>query len=114
MSMTIQIGFRSFFWFWARSDRSAAVDPDRRNAEVITSCYGQEVMMIVLCAWCEQEGMEGLIRDTAGDVGLASHGICERHEKGLLKQIYKIKEMDIIHGTPLFSATFMESGHRFT
>src|SRR5215213_1529314 len=70
--------------------------------------------MIVLCAWCEQEGTEALIQDTAsGDLGLASHGICERHEKGLLQKIYKIKNVDTIHVMRLFSAPFMQSGHRF-
>ena len=69
--------------------------------------------MIVLCAWCEQEGTEALIRNTAGNLGLTSHGICERHEKRLLKQIYKTKEKDTLHVIPLFSATFMPSGHRF-
>jgi hypothetical protein len=48
--------------------------------------------MQVICAWCENEGKETLI----GEVGLyegqmTSHGICDDHEKALLKQI-KIKQ----------------------
>ena len=48
--------------------------------------------MQVICAWCENEGKETLI----GEVGLYEgqmtfHGICDDHEKALLKQI-KIKQ----------------------
>src|SRR5574341_67861 len=48
--------------------------------------------MKVICAWCEQEGKETLI----GEVGLydrpmTSHGICDDHEKVMLKQIGKIR-----------------------
>jgi hypothetical protein len=62
-----------------------ALVPTEPNADVGRLYYGEEVIMIVLCAWCEQEGTEALIRDTAGNVGLTSHGICEGHEKRLLK-----------------------------
>lgn len=44
--------------------------------------------MIVLCAWCEQEGRQALIRKTESSNRMSpSHGICEVHEKVLLKQI---------------------------
>jgi hypothetical protein len=46
----------------------------------------------VLCAWCEKEGKETLI----GEVGLydgpmTSHGICDDHEKVVLKQIAELR-----------------------
>jgi hypothetical protein len=44
--------------------------------------------MKVICAWCENEGKETLIREIGlYDVGMTSHGICHDHEKVLLKQI---------------------------
>ena len=48
--------------------------------------------MKVICAWCEQEGKETLI----GEVGLydrpmTSHGICDDHEKVILKQIGELR-----------------------
>jgi hypothetical protein len=56
--------------------------------------------MKVICAWCEQEGKETLI----GEVGLydwpmTSHGICEDHEKVILKQIgeLRIKQNPRLH-----------------
>jgi DNA-binding NarL/FixJ family response regulator len=44
--------------------------------------------MIVLCAWCEEEGQPALMREAEPhNVRLQSHGICDAHEKVLLKQI---------------------------
>ena len=48
--------------------------------------------MKVVCAWCEREGKEML----TGEVGLydrpmTSHGICDDHEKVLLKQIEELR-----------------------
>jgi len=48
--------------------------------------------MKVICAWCEQEGKETLI----GEIGLydqamTSHGICDDHEKAILKQIRELR-----------------------
>lgn len=56
---------------------------------------GLEVIMKVLCAWCEQEGKRTLIRE----VGLAnrlivSHGICCVHEVMLLKRIRAFKKTE--------------------
>jgi hypothetical protein len=44
--------------------------------------------MTVLCAWCEQEGKQALIRESGSNArALASHGICREHEATLLKQV---------------------------
>lgn len=49
--------------------------------------------MTVICAWCEQEGRVKLI----GEMGLndrhnmISHGICEDHEKAMLKKIENLR-----------------------
>lgn len=44
--------------------------------------------MKVLCAWCEEEGKQALIRESESDpCAMATHGICREHEVALLKQI---------------------------
>ena len=46
--------------------------------------------MKVLCAWCEEEGKQALIRESESDpdpCAMATHGICREHEGALLKQI---------------------------
>lgn len=48
--------------------------------------------MKVICAWCENEGMETLIGEISlFDVEVTSHGICSNHEQGLLRQIEDLK-----------------------
>jgi hypothetical protein len=47
--------------------------------------------MKVLCAWCEEEGKQALIRNSeSGPSGVATHGICHEHEMALLKQIAEL------------------------
>ena len=44
--------------------------------------------MIVVCAWCEQEAEQALKSGNAqADESLHSHGICESHERLLIRQI---------------------------
>lgn len=48
--------------------------------------------MKVICAWCENEGKETLIRDIGlYDRDVTSHGICLDHEKVLFQQIQQLK-----------------------
>ena len=52
--------------------------------------------MIVLCAWCEQEGRPACIADTGPRNRLQSsqshsHGICDRHQKVLIRQIQNLR-----------------------
>ena len=48
--------------------------------------------MKVICAWCENEGRETLIRALdLYDAEVTSHGICIDHEKVLLRQIEDLK-----------------------
>ena len=57
--------------------------------------------MIVVCAWCEQEArqvMPGQIRQQ--DESLRSHGICESHQRGLLKQIETLRMKEAIRHIP--------------
>jgi hypothetical protein len=46
----------------------------------------------VICAWCEEEGKETLIRE-AGlyDRSMTSHGICDDHEQVMKTQIRELK-----------------------
>lgn len=49
--------------------------------------------MIVLCAWCEQEGRQALIHETEPrDQQSESHGMCDAHEQALLAQLNRSKE----------------------
>lgn len=44
--------------------------------------------MKVLCAWCEQEGKQALIRESESNAhAMVTHGICEHHESILRKQV---------------------------
>jgi len=44
--------------------------------------------MRVLCAWCEQEGKQALIRETESNPrAMATHSICHEHESTLLRQV---------------------------
>ena len=42
--------------------------------------------MRTLCAWCEREGIETVLKDGSKD-GPKSHGICERHQQKILDEI---------------------------
>lgn len=42
--------------------------------------------MRTLCAWCEREGIETVLKDGAKD-GPKSHGICERHQQKMLDEL---------------------------
>lgn len=44
--------------------------------------------MRTLCAWCEREGIETVLKDGAKD-GPKSHGICERHQQKMLDELAK-------------------------
>lgn len=47
--------------------------------------------MIVLCAWCEREGIRTVLKD--GDAnGPISHGICNHHQQEMLEQIVQLSE----------------------
>ncbi len=53
------------------------------------------VTMIVLCAWCEQEGLQALMYETEAREHISpSHGICTTHQKVLLKQIQGLRRQD--------------------
>lgn len=61
--------------------------------------------MIVLCAWCEQEGSPAFIRDTApyghSESSLvASHGICNAHQEILLMQAQRLRRKETIRQIP--------------
>ena len=44
--------------------------------------------MTVLCAWCEQEWKQTLIRESAShSCAMATHGICHDHESTLRTQV---------------------------
>lgn len=42
--------------------------------------------MRTLCAWCEREGIETVLKDGPKD-GPKSHGICERHQQKMLDEM---------------------------
>ena len=50
--------------------------------------------MIVLCAWCEQFGTRNVLSESpplksgSGHQRSASHGICGRHQREVLLEIY--------------------------
>ena len=57
--------------------------------------------MIVVCAWCEQEARQAMpsqVRQQEGS--LRSHGICESHQRGLLRQIETLRMKDAIRQIP--------------
>jgi len=43
--------------------------------------------MLVLCAWCQKEGRETIIKGDRSESGQISHGICQEHQEEALKQI---------------------------
>jgi hypothetical protein len=44
--------------------------------------------MMVLCAWCEQEGRPALLREVESHhSSLPSHGICKAHEEVIFAQM---------------------------
>ncbi len=45
--------------------------------------------MRTLCAWCEREGIETVLKDGPKD-GPKFHGICERHQQKLLDEMIQI------------------------
>jgi hypothetical protein len=52
--------------------------------------------MKVICAWCEQEGKETHIGELElYDRPMTSHGICDDHEKVILKQIRELRDKEI-------------------
>jgi len=45
--------------------------------------------MLVVCAWCQREGKETIIKD--GDrSGPISHGMCQMHSGKMLKEIEEV------------------------
>lgn len=46
--------------------------------------------MRTVCAWCEREGRETIIKDGPKD-GPLSHGICAEHEKKILDGLFVAK-----------------------
>jgi hypothetical protein len=57
--------------------------------------------MMVVCAWCEQEGGPALLRERAPcDQSPPSHGICDVHEQMLLMHIHNIRETKQIRHIP--------------
>lgn len=42
--------------------------------------------MKVVCAWCQAEGKETVMKDGESD-GPLSHGICEMHQEKMLQEI---------------------------
>lgn len=57
--------------------------------------------MIVLCAWCEREGRQALIRETEPrDQQSESHGMCEAHEQALVVQLNRSKTKEQIRHIP--------------
>lgn len=49
------------------------------------------VVMRTLCAWCQAEGKETVLKDGPVD-GPLSHGICPAHEEKLLKDVVKTQK----------------------
>lgn len=43
--------------------------------------------MLVLCAWCQREGKETVIKGDPKEGGQVSHGICDPHQEKILAQI---------------------------
>ena len=57
--------------------------------------------MIVVCAWCEQEAEQVVKNGYAqDDESLHSHGICESHERLLIRQIDLQRKQDPIRQIP--------------
>lgn len=49
--------------------------------------------MIVICAWCDEEGHQNVIRVGASDHEPGtSHGICDRHEQALIRTIHALRK----------------------
>ena len=47
--------------------------------------------MRFLCAWCQAEGKETVLREDEGDdPTVISHGICEPHQQKMLGEIGKL------------------------
>jgi hypothetical protein len=51
--------------------------------------------MKVICAWCEQEGMQTIIgEEELYDRHMTSHGICGNHKKVMLKQLQELRNRE--------------------
>src|SRR5215510_7145527 len=51
--------------------------------------------MKVICAWCEQEGKQPLIEELGlYDRPMTSHGICNAHEKVIVRQIRELRNKE--------------------
>lgn len=48
--------------------------------------------MLVLCAWCQKEGKETVIKGDPNEGGQVSHGICDPHQEKMLAQISEITQ----------------------
>jgi len=48
--------------------------------------------MLVLCAWCQQEGKSAVIKGEDDGSGKISHGVCQSHFDALLKDVVKIQQ----------------------
>lgn len=44
-------------------------------------------IMLVLCAWCQKEGKETVIKGDPNEGGPVSHGICTPHQEKMLDEI---------------------------
>lgn len=61
--------------------------------------------MMVLCAWCEQEGRPAFMRDTDPhgrfqSSMVATHGICDAHQKLLLTKVRNLRRKETIRRIP--------------
>ena len=65
------------------------------------SRIGEEVRMIVVCAWCEDETRQTMpSQSRPQDESLRSHGICEAHQRSLFKQIETLRMKEAIRHIP--------------
>src|SRR5437868_7918310 len=83
-----------------RKDEFAYTSRERRKSYT-RSRIGEEVMMIVVCAWCEQEARQEVpSKNQSQYEPLRSHGICEDHQRGLLKQIETLRMKEAVRHIP--------------
>lgn len=53
----------------------------------------RETNMKVMCAWCGEEGKSNLLCEVrSNDDSLTSHGICEHHERVMMKAVETYRE----------------------
>jgi len=57
--------------------------------DVETSTMVVGAIMRVICAWCQNDGIETIIQEGDSD-GPISHGICGKHQEDMLKELEKM------------------------